>query len=383
MKNFEYQNKTKIIFGRNDESVIAAELTALGAKKVLIHYGQNSIVKSGLLGRVKMALDSAGIKYIEFGGVKPNPLRSHAIEGVALAKREKVDFILAIGGGSVIDSAKCIAVGAVNANVWDYYTGKKTDIKKALPIGVVLTIPAAGSENSTGSVIVDDESSLKYFIGSGLIRATFSVINPDYCVTLPKTQIAYGASDILAHLLERYFSPTENVGLTDKILGAAIQQMFEIAPKVFADPTEYEYMAEFCLLGTLAHNGMLSLGRVYEDWGSHDIEMAACSGPHDVAHGAGLAVIFPAWLKFVAKTKPAKIQQFATEVMNEKTVDKAIAKLQTFYKSLGLEITLGGLGIQLEDATNFARLKFGKDTVLGGYGKLSLDDILKILEIAK
>jgi len=383
MKNFEYQNKTKIIFGHNGESVIAAELKNSGAKKVLIHYGQNSIVKSGLLGNVKAALDSAGIKYIEFGGVKPNPLRSHALEGVQLARREKIDFILAIGGGSVIDSAKCIAVGVVNANVWDYYTGKKQNLTKALPIGAVLTIPAAGSENSRSTVIVDDKSGLKYSFESVVLRPAFAVINPEYCTTLPKAQIAYGASDILAHLLERYFSPTENVGLTDKILTGAIQQMFEVAPKVFANPAKYEYMSEFCLLGTLAHNGMLAMGRVDEDWGSHSIEMATCSGPHDVAHGAGLAVIFPAWLKYVSKTKPSKILQFSNEVMNEKTTDKAIAKLQSFYKSLGLETTLGGLGIKLEDAKKFARLKFDKDTVLGGYGKLGLEDILKILEIAK
>ena len=382
MENFTYQNKTKLIFGRNDESVIAAELKNHGAKKVLVHYGQNSIIKSGLLGRTKDALNKAGIKYIEFGGVKANPLRSHALEGITLAKQEKVDFILAIGGGSVIDSAKCIAVGAVNSKVWDFYTGKKECIK-ALPVGVVLTIPAAGSENSRSTVIVDDKSGLKYSFGCEVLRPVFAVINPVICATLPKEQVAYGASDILAHLLERYFSPDPNIGLTDKILTGAIRQMFIVAPRAYADPTKYESMAEFCLIGTLAHNGMLALGRVNQDWGTHVIENKVLSGAHDVAHGAGLAVIFPAWLKHVAKTKPSKILQFANEVMDEKTIDKGIAKLEAFYKSLGLETTLGGLGIKLDEARKFACIAFNKDTVLGEYGQLSFDDILKILEIAK
>ncbi|MDR0461774.1 MAG: iron-containing alcohol dehydrogenase [Christensenellaceae bacterium] len=387
MTNFNYENKSKIIFGRNDEKVLANEIKNAGAKKVFIHYGQNSIIKSGLLGKVKKELDDAKIKYVEFGGVQANPLRSHALQGIEVAQKNKVDFVLAIGGGSVIDSAKCIAAGVLNKDIMSYYGTRANPSKKqitgALPLGVVLTLPAAGSEGSCASVIKDERNGQKYTIGSQFLRSTFAFINPEFCTTLPKEQIAAGASDILAHMFERYFSPISNVTLTDKLLTGAIQAMFEIAPKVYRDPKNCDAMAEFCLLGTLAHNGMLSMGREPQSWESHDIEMATLSGPNNVAHGAGLAIIFPAWLKHVSKTKPTKILQFSKEVMGAGDIKDGIAKLEAFYKSLGLATTMKEIGIRAEDAVDIAKTAFPKDIVLGGYGQLTFDDIRTVIQFAK
>ena len=389
MTNFNYENTSKMIFGKNDESVLANEIKSLGGKNVLIHYGQNSIIKSGLLARVVKALENAGIKHLEYGGVQSNPLRSHALQGVELAKKNNVDFILAIGGGSVIDSAKCIAAGAVNENIWEYYADITKQINGALPLGVVLTIPAAGSECSTSTVIKDDRDGLKYNFSHDYVRSKFAFINPELMATLPKKQIAFGASDILSHLLERYFSPEQNVTVTDKLLTGAIQAMFEIAPKVYKDSSDYENMAEFCLLGTLAHNGMLALGRVIQSWESHRIETKLLSGAYGIAHGQGLAVIFPAWLKFAGKKKPAKILQFSKEVMladgknEQEIIENGIAKLEAYFQSFGLAVTLKELNIKVADAQKIAKGAFPKDIVLGGYGKLSIDEILNVIALAE
>lgn len=386
MQNFKFNNKSKIIFGKNDESVIAEEIKSLGAKKVMIHYGMNSIVKSGLLGRIQSALDNAKIKYIKFGGVKANPTKTHAIKGVEIARKNKVDFVLAVGGGSVIDSAKAICAGAVNKDIWTYYINaeKAKTLTAALPLGVVLTIPAAGSECSTASVLQDDDNlGAKYCLSQPPLRSKFAFINPELCTTLPKEQVAYGASDILAHLLERYFSTDENVVVTDKLLTGAMQAMFEIAPKVYADPTDYQNMAELCLLGTLAHNGMLNMGRISQDWGTHQIDNTLLSGIKNIAHGAGLAVVFPAWLKHVAKTKPTKILQFAREVMGCSSIADGIAGLEKFYKSLGLATTLKGVGFDVNEIKGLVKTAFPADIVLGGYGQLSQSDIESVVVLAR
>ena len=399
MQNFEYQNASKIIFGSHDEGVLAREIKSLGAKKVLLHYGQNSVIKSGLLAKIQNALRAEKIDFIEYGGVRANPLRSHTLAGVDLAKARKVDFVLAVGGGSVIDSAKCIAAGALTPNIWDYYDearskvlvnkrGENKPLPAALPLGVVLTIPAAGSEGSLASVIRDDRTGLKYALSDNLLRSRFAFVNPAYCATLPKCQVAYGASDILAHMLERYFSPEPHVVVTDKILGGAIQSMFEIAPKVFKNPGDFQAMSEFCLLGTLAHNGMLALGRAPQAWECHPIENAVISGHFNFAHGQGLAILFPAWLKYLGKREP-KILQFAREVMNaagktdDEVIKNAIAALEKFYLSLDLPTRLGDLGIDAAAAKGVARTAFPPDVRLGGFGRLTLADIQNILDLAR
>jgi len=384
MENFIYENTSRLIFGKHDESVIAAEIKRLGAKKVLVHYGQGSIVRSGLLGKITKALTDHKIKYVEYGGVVANPLREHTLAGLALAKKEKVDLVLAIGGGSVIDSAKCICAGLTNADIWSYYTDKTKKLPNpAAPLGVVLTIPAAGSEGSCASVMKDEATGIKYGLHNDTLRSRFAFVNPDYCETLPREQVAYGASDILAHMLERYFSPHDHVVATDKLLTGAIQAVLEIAPKAYKDPANYAYMAEFCLLGTLAHNGMLSLGRNVQAWEAHPIEMAFISGKYNQSHGTGLAIIFPAWLKHVAKTRPTKVQQFANEVMGEKSVALAIAKLEKWYKSLGLATTLKEVGIDVKDAIEVATVALEPKIPLGGYGQLTMTDIENIIRLAK
>jgi len=376
MTNFMYENGSKIILGNYGEDVLAGEIKNRDAKKVLIHYGGQSVIKSGLFDRIKGALGNAGIKWVEYGGVVANPLKGHALKGVELAKKEKVDFVLAVGGGSVIDSAKLICAGAVNDDIWSYYLDSKKVITGALPLGVVLTIPAAGSECSISTVIRDEETGRKHTMMHNVLRSKFAFINPEYCFTLPKEQIAFGASDILAHMLERYFSPEQNVVTTDKILTGAIHAVMEIAPRVYADKADYANMAEFCLLGTLAHNGMLALGRVIQSWESHMIEMGFISGHYNFAHGQGLSIIFPAWLKYMATKRPEKVKQFEKEVVT-------IKELEKWYKSLDLPTRLSDLNIDVMEAKEVIKKSFKPDVKLGGYGELSLDDILAVVRLAK
>jgi len=383
MQNFEYHNHCEIVFGKRDEKEIAKKLKEFGSKRVFVLYGQNSVVKSGLLKRITEALVEEGILYVSYGGVSANPLKEHADEGVEIAKHQEVDFILAVGGGSVIDAAKYIALAAVNDNAWEYFTKRAfiDEPENVLPVGAVLTLPAAGSESSENTVI--KFGGTKFATGGWAFRPRFAFVNPELCFTLPKSQIGYGASDIFAHLLERYFSPQENVVGTDRLLEGAMLAMLEIAPKVYANNQSYEYWAEFCWLGTMAHNGMLCMGRDVQDWATHRIENKVISGVYDVAHGAGLAIIFPAWMKFVAKRKPAKIQQFAQKVMGTKNIDAAIAGLETWFKSIGLPTRLSELNLDINGIKENAQKFFAKDVVLGGYGELSLQDILKVIDLAR
>ncbi|MDR0855633.1 MAG: iron-containing alcohol dehydrogenase [Christensenellaceae bacterium] len=388
MLNFEYQNACEIVFGERSEAEIAVRIKKLGSKKVLVLFGGSSARKSGLIDRIFVSLKALSISYVSLGGVRANPSKALLLEGVALAKAEKVDFVLAVGGGSTIDTAKGIAVGAKTADVWKFYTKGKA-ITKALPVGAVLTIPAAGSECSTASVIRDENSGLKYCVGSELIRPKFAFINPALCATLPNEQVANGISDILAHLLERYFSPQTNVTVTDKLITGAIQAVFAIGKSVRDNPSDYDLMSELCLAGTIAHNDMLDMGRPEQDWGSHQIENALLSGVCDIAHGEGLAIIFPAWLKLVAVKKPGKILQFAEEVMlvtdgaHCEKIAAAIAKLEYFYKSIGLETTLSGMNIPLEKVKNAAAAINNSKSAVGGYGLLNKKEILKLLELAE
>ena len=373
MENFEYRNKCEILFGQLPEGDVATALKRHGAKNVLIVFGSDRIKESGLFGKITDGIKFEGIKFTEFGGVVANPSLKHANEGVEIARKNKVDFVLAIGGGSVIDAAKFIAVGAAGGNAEKIFKGD-TDGVKAIPMAAVLTLPAAGSEASNSSVIRDDISGEKISLTAECIRPRFAFINPTYCMTLPKEQIAYGASDIFAHLLERYFCPQDNIVFTDKLLEGAMKAMLEIAPKLYNDPSDYQLWAEFCLIGTIAHNSMLSMGRVIQDWGVHNIENKLLSGIQNIAHGAGLAILFPAWMKHVSKTKPQKIQQFTREVIG-------IDELQKFYRGLGLAQTLSELNIDAEIVKRDATKIYPQGTILGGYGQIGVGDILEIINI--
>ncbi|NLM12369.1 MAG: iron-containing alcohol dehydrogenase [Epulopiscium sp.] len=389
MDNFIFQNPTKIIFGKGMENHVGEEVSQY-SKKILLHYGGGSIKKTGLYDRVVSSLKAAGVEYIELPGVKPNPRLSLVREGIQICRENNIDFILAVGGGSVIDSAKAIALGTVyDGDVWDFYTEKAIP-KAALPIGTILTIPAAGSESSTGSVITNEEGWYKRAINSTLIYPKFSILNPELAFTLPKYQVACGAADILAHLMERYFTNTESVELIDRLIESTMKTVIKYVPMVLEDPTNYEAWAQVMWAGTVAHNNLLSTGRV-GDWGSHDIEHEI-SGIYDVAHGAGLAVVFPAWMKYVYKHDTNRFTQFAVRVWNveqdffdpEKTVLKGIEKLEEFFKSIGLPTRLEGLGITDDRLEEMADKGTDSDTkTLGNFIKLHKKDVYNILKLAQ
>ena len=391
MNDFIYANKTELVFGKDAELKVGERLQGFGAKRVLICFGQGSAEKSGLLQRIESQLKKHGIDYVKYGGICANPLKSHTLQGVQFAKDNHADFILAIGGGSVIDAAKCIAAGAVNTNVWNFYDGTQSEdeLTHALPVGAVLTIPAAGSEGSTASVIRDEKSGKKYAVSAEVLRPAFAFINPELCKTLPPYQIANGVSDILAHLMERYFSPQEDIILTDKLLTGAMQAMFEIAPKLYKNPQSYTNWAQLCLLGTLAHNGMLDIGRDIQDWATHQIENTFLSGVYNIAHGAGLSIIFCAWLKTVANTKPKKILQFCSEVLHaggkdsQEIIANGIRALESFYTSLNLPITLFDVQINADEVKKLVQSAYHEKTILGGYGRLTKNNILQLIETAR
>lgn len=389
MIDFDFNNPTKIVFGRGAESRVGAEAAAY-AKKVLLHYGGGSIKASGLFDRVTASLKAAGVEWVELGGVKPNPRIGLVREGVALCKKHGLGLVLAVGGGSAIDSAKAIAMGAViDGDVWDFYVGKGSP-KAALPVGTVLTIPAAGSESSTGTVVTNDEGQLKRAVNSELVYPRFSILNPELAFTLPPFQVACGATDIMAHLMERYFTTVEHVSFTDRLIEATMKTVIDKAPKVLSSPKSYDDWAELMWAGTVAHNNLLNTGRI-GDWGSHDIEHEL-SGIYDVAHGAGLAVVFPAWMKQVLKTDVARFAQWAARVWNvemdyrnpEATAREGIARLEAFFRSLGLGTRLSDLGIGSDRLDEMAKKATDGDArTIGNFVKLDSAAVRKILELAK
>jgi alcohol dehydrogenase YqhD (iron-dependent ADH family) len=388
MNNFTFQNTTKIIFGKGTENTVGKEV-AQYSKKVLLHYGGGSIKKTGLYDRVVRSLRDAGVEYVELGGVKPNPRLSLIYEGIELCRKNDIGFILAVGGGSVIDSAKGIAVGVCyEGDVWDLYLRKDTAVK-ALPIGVVLTIPAAGSESSGASVVTNEDGQLKRDIGYEFLRPQFSILDPEVCFTLPAYQVACGATDIMAHIMERYFTNTPNVELTDRLCEATLTTIINNVPLALANPNDYNAFAEIMWAGTVAHNDILGTGRA-QDWASHKIEHEL-SGIYDIAHGAGLAIVFPAWMKYVYKANLSRFVQYAVRVWKveqdfsdpEKTALDGIARLEAFLRSIGMPTRLADAGItedRFEEMAEKCAASFG---VIGGLKKLSKDDIVNIYRLAR
>lgn len=341
MRSFHYQNQTKIIFGRETELTVGEELKCY-TNKVLLHYGGGSIKQTGLYDRVMTSLHEAGIEVITLGGVKPNPRLSLVREGIKLCREHKIDFILAVGGGSVIDSSKAIAAGVnYQGDVWDLFCGVPVE-HECLPLATILTIPAAGSETSSGTVITNDENDLKRSFGHPTLRPTFSILNPELTFTLPDYQTACGIADMLAHVLERYFTNEKHVDVTDRLCEATMKSIIENGLRVINNPFNYDIRAEIMLAGMIAHNGSLDMGRS-GDWASHEIEHEL-SGMYDIAHGAGLAIIFPAWMKYVYKHDIQRFVQFGNRVFNldinlnnlEETALKTIEQLELFFKSIGL-----------------------------------------------
>ena len=387
MENFRFQCATKIIFGKNTESFVGKEVGKL-ANKILLHYGGGSIKKYGLYDKIIKLLKEESIEIVELAGVKPNPRLSMVGKGIELCRKNKVELILAVGGGSVIDSAKAISIGVnYNGNVWDFYTGKER-AKKALPVGVVLTIPAAGSESSPGSVITKEEGSYKRPYVDNIIRPRFAILNPEISYTLPPYQTACGVVDIMAHIMERYFTTVSNVDLTDRLCEAALKTMIKNAPVVLKKKDDYNARAEIMWTGTVAHTDLLETGRI-GDWGSHDIEHEL-SGIYDIAHGAGLAVIFPAWMKYVYKKDIQKFIQFAVRVWNieydfdnkGKMVFEGIKRLKEFFKQIGMPVSLKELNINSDRFDEMSR-KATENGPLGNFMKLSKEDVFNIYKLSQ
>jgi alcohol dehydrogenase len=389
MENFVFQNRTRIIFGKNTELEIGTEVKKW-ADKILIHYGSGHIKKSGLYDRVVSSLSKAGVKFIELGGVKPNPRLSLVKEGIKICRENGIRFILAVGGGSVIDSSKAIAVGVpFNGDVWDFYTGNATPAS-ALNVGTVLTIPAAGSEASPSSVITNSDGDLKRGLTNELIQPVFSILNPQLTFTLPPFQTACGAADIMAHIMERYFTNTVHVELTDRLCEATMKTLINNVPICLKDPQNYHARAEVMWAGTVAHNDLLGTGRT-GDWGSHMIEHEI-SGIYDIAHGAGLAAVFPAWMKNVYRNNIPRFVQFASRVWNveidyadqEKTALEGIARLEKFFVSIGLPVTLKEMGINDDRLEEMAhKCTGGNCFTAGNFVKLDKSGVLEILRTAR
>ncbi len=388
MLNFQFYNPARIIFGKGEELNVG-KYTAQYGKKVLLHYGGGSIKKNGLYDKVIKALKEENIEVVELGGVCPNPVLSLVRKGIDICKKENIDFILAVGGGSVIDSAKAISVGAkVDEDIWEYFKDRKKEIKETVPIGVILTIPATGSESSTSSVITNEENLFKRSISSTKYIPKFSILNPELTYTLPSYQTACGCSDILSHLMERYFTLVENVDFTDRLLEASMKTVINNAPLAIENPTDYNVRAEIMWVGTLAHNGLLNTGRI-GDWASHYIEHEL-SALYNLTHGAGLSIITPAWMKYVYKENPDKFLQFAHRVFDvdfaynekEKTINEMIKRLENWYKSLGLPTRLHEVNIDNSNFEEMAEKCLVGRGLTGNFKKLDKKDICNIYELA-
>lgn len=386
MNNFEFCNPTRIIFGKDSQKKVG-EYVKKYSSNILFHYGKESIKKSGLYDEVISSLKEAGVAYTELGGVQPNPRISLVRQGVKICKEKKIDFILAVGGGSVIDSAKAISLGIkYDGDVWDFFTMKALP-QKTVSTAVILTIPAAGSESSPNTVISNEEESMKLAVKYPPLRPVFSILNPAFCFSLPKEQFGYGVCDMMAHIFERYFTKTEYTELSDKLCEGTLKTIINNASKVLKNFNDYNAWAEIMLAGNVAHNGFLGMGR-QEDWASHGIEHAV-SAVYDIPHGAGLSIVFPAWMKYVYKQNIPLFVQFAVNVWgisdsirnSEEIALKGIEETEKFFKNLNLPVRLRELNIKESDIEVMAK----KATIfgtLGSFKELNTDDIIEIYKLA-
>ena len=351
MFDFTYYTPTKVVFGKNTENKVAGLIREFNGTKVLIHYGGGSVVRSGLLKKVTDKLDSSGISYVTLGGVVPNPRLGLVYEGIELCRKEGVDFILAVGGGSAIDSAKAIGYGVVNeGDVWDLYD-RKRKAKGCLPLGVILTIAATGSEMSDSSVITKEEGLIKRGYSSAYCRPKFAVMNPELTMTLPDYQTACGCTDIMMHTMERYFTNGGNMEITDALAEGLLRTVKKNALILRRDPKNYDARAEVMWAGSLAHNGLTGCGSDGGDWMTHQLEHEL-GGLYDVAHGAGLAAIWGSWARYVYKNCLPRFKKFALNVMDvpdtgtdEEIALHGIEAVEDFYRSIGMPTNLRELGV--------------------------------------
>lgn len=356
MFDFKYFTPTKVLFGKNTEDKVADLIQEFGGKKVLIHYGGGSVIRSGLMQKVTDKLDAAGIAYVKLGGAVPNPRLSLVYEGIELCKKEGVDFLLALGGGSAIDSAKAIGYGLMNeGDVWDLYDYKK-QAKASMPLGVILTLAATGSEMSDSSVITKEEGLVKRGYSSDFGRPKFAILNPELTMTLPDYQTACGCTDIMMHTMERYFTNGGNMELTDSMAEALLRTVKSNALILAKDPKNYDARAEVMWAGSLSHNGLTGCGNDGGDWMTHKLEHEL-GGLYDVAHGAGLAAIWGSWARYVYKNCLPRFKRYAINVMgiapdagsDEEIALKGIEAMEAFYREIKMPTNLRELGVEATD----------------------------------
>lgn len=401
MNNFTYYTPTKVLFGKDTENEVGALVKEQNCKKVLLHYGGGSARRSGLLSRIEDSLKAAGIDYVSLGGVKPNPRLSLVREGIELCKKEDVDFILAVGGGSVIDSSKAIAYGMANdGDVWDFYAKKRVPTA-CMPVGCVLTIAAAGSEMSNSSVITNEDGWEKRGCNTDLCRCKFAVMNPELTYTLPEYQTESGCVDIIMHTMERYFNQAENMELTDGISEHLMRTVMKCAKILKKDPTNYNARAEVMWASSLSHNGLTGCGTDGGDWASHQLEHEL-GGMFDVAHGAGLAAIWGSFARYVYKANPMRFAKFAVKVHGIAASGKdlnalppeeldtlalaGIKAMENFYRSVDMPTSLHELGLDVTDEQIdelAEKCSFGQTRTIGIVKKLDKADMIEIYKAAR
>lgn len=390
MNNFTFCTPTEFVFGKGVETEVGKIVCRYGGTKVLLVYGGGSVLRSGLLARVEQALSAENIEFVHLGGVEPNPVDKKVYEGIDIVRSEKVDFILPVGGGSVIDTAKAIAAGACyDGDFWDFFVGV-APVREALPVGVVLTIPAAGSEGSGNTVITKLDGLHKLSLRTDkVLRPRFAVMNPELTFTLPPYQTACGIADMMVHVMERYFTNTLHVEITDRICEGVLKAIITEAPKVMSNPCDYEARANIMWCGTMAHNGLCGVGRE-EDWASHFMEHEV-SALYGVAHGAGLSAIVPAWLTWMVSHHADRVVQLAIRVFDveekdtpEATALEGISRLKSFWRSLGLPLNLHELGVENPDIDLLVdKLHENKGELVGHYVCLNREQSREIFELAR
>ena len=391
MRNFTWKIPTEVVFGRDTERQAGALVRKYGGSRVLVVYGGGSAVRSGLLDRICGALAAEGLYCRTFGGVQPNPRLEKAREGVKLAVAEGIDFLLAVGGGSVIDTAKAIAHGTANpeTDIWDFWQ-KKAALERSLPVGAVLTIPAAGSEMSDSAVLTDEATARKWGLSTELNRPAFAILNPALTATLPKYQVACGTADILMHTLDRYFNPCADNELTDAIAEALLRTVIANGPVAVENPGSYQAMSELMWAGSLSHNGLTGLGG-QKDFAVHQLGHEL-SARYDVAHGASLTAVWNAWACYVCGSNPARFARYARNVWGlenggeDALAEQGITATGRFFRSLGLPTTIGELGITLSE-DDLDRLadgcSRGRSRTIGSLRVLDWDDMRAVYEAAR
>lgn len=391
MINFEFSNTTEIVFGKGTQKQVGEKIRKYSdCKKVLVVYGSDRIKRDGLFKEVEDSLRQNQIEAVSLGGVCPNPRLSLVREGIKLCREEGISFILAIGGGSAIDTAKAIGVGVpYEGDVWDFFLGNAVP-KATLPTAAICTIPAAGSESSLSAVITNEEGWFKKSINLDLIRPVFSVVNPELTLSLPPYQIGCGVVDMMTHIMERYFTNTDHVDLTDRLCEAALSCILANGERTLLEPENYDYRAEIVWAGTLAHNGLLNTGRV-QDWASHRIGLEM-SGLYDISHGASLSIVYPNWMKYVYHQDMDRFVQFAVRVFHvdlaygrkEDIIREAIARLQQFFKKLGMPLTFEDAGLPVDQFEEMAdKATFGDSIPVGNFVKIGKDAMIDIYNLCR